>query len=121
MASIYRTYQRRQHGGGNIMRPINTAITYAVSSHNNIPVSVWGCGPCMATCVDVGIRLQRMVTSAVYETVGTRSNKQICSYGSAPSRRVDETFTNVRKSGAAMRVIWNLDGINSTSPLFYHA
>lgn len=118
MPTLYRTYQRRQHGGGPL-RDVNTAITYGVASHNNIPVSVYNCGPCIASCMDVSIRLQRVVTSAVYETVGTRLNKELCDSRVGPGR-VDETFTNVRKSGAAMRVLWELDGITDASPPFYH-
>lgn len=118
MATLYRTYQRPQHGGGP-MRDINTAVTYAVPSHNNIPVSVYGCGPCVASCASVNIRLQRTVTSVVRETIGTRLNKEICDTRVGPGR-VDETFTNVRKSGASMFVVWGLDGEDSVSAPFYH-
>ncbi|WDF02012.1 hypothetical protein [Shouchella hunanensis] len=120
MATIYRTYQRRMHGGVEL-KPIETAITYAISSHNNIPVSVYNCGPCYASCGTVDIRLQRMVTSAVYETVGTRLNRRYGDTRICPARSVEETFTNVRKSSAPMRVLWTLEGINETSPTFYHA
>ncbi|CAM4111754.1 hypothetical protein [Lederbergia lenta] len=118
MPTLYQTFQRRQHGGG-AMKPVSTAITYGVASHNNIPVSVYSCMPCIATCMKVSIRLQRVVTSAVYETIGTYLNRDLCDSRVGPGR-VDHTFTNVRKSGAAMRVLWQLDGSTDPSSPFYH-
>ncbi|MFS0785025.1 hypothetical protein ABC345_01440 [Shouchella sp. 1P09AA] len=61
-----------------------------------------------------------MVTSAVWETIGSRPNREFCDPQVGPGR-VDETYTNVRKTGAAMRVIWGLQNVNSTSPQFYHS
>ncbi|WDF02010.1 hypothetical protein [Shouchella hunanensis] len=119
MATIYRSYRRPDPVRPGQTNTISTAITYGVSSHNNIPVSVYDCKYCYATCASVNIRLQRMVTSAVYETVGLRLNRRVCV--AQFSTRVDETFTNVRKSSAPMRVLWTIDGTNETSPIFYHA
>src|SRR6478735_8872568 len=117
MATIYRSYRRPYPVTPGETRTISTAITHSISSHNNIPVSVYDCKYCYATCASVNIRLQRMVTSAVWETIGSRLNRRVCV--SQFSTRVDETFTNVRKSSAPMRVFWTIDGINETSPQFY--
>lgn len=117
MAYVYKTFNVPQHGGGPD-RPVNTSVRHSISGSNNIPVSVYNCGPCVASCLDINLRLQRRVTSAVWETVGSRLNREICD--SRKSSRLDETFSAVRKSGATMQVLFQLDGRTHSFGNFYH-